>query len=298
MGRARHHRRAAPRSPRARDTRAARQAVPGRAGSRAAARRATRAVRHRRPAARRGARSLEDRARHAAGAAVPSPRLRNRAHDPAGYDARLRRHRQTDGLARLRARRGAGPRAQPVRDHRAVSPRARGRRQGRRLHGERRRHDEAPPAHARRRAAERAAESHEERERSRPRLRPRSGGRARARVRSDARARHRRRRAAAHGAPGDVERLRRARRSDRLPAADRQGGGDDLRARVRALPAHARRPAARADPAHLGREAPRRGTLAREGCSRCAISRAGPRAARSRSSRRCAAWRTPPSSSA
>ena len=70
-----------------------------------------------------------------------------------------------------------------------------------------------------------------------------------------------------------AEHLRRAGRGHRLPAAERQGRGDDLRPRLRAVPARRTSGAdARADPARVGREAARRRPVAAPSCCRCAIS--------------------------
>ena len=192
-------------------------------------------------AARRGERSLRRRARHGARAAVPPPRLRGRAHHSAGRDALVRRDRGAARRARLGARGGAGARAQSVRDRRALPSRARGRRQGRRLLRERRRRDEAAPARrsrARRRTGSRALFDGDGAFGFDPSVAVahlRASDPALARV-IDAVGPFRMR------AQEDAEHLRRARRGDRLPAAHRQGRGDDLRARVRALPARARGP--------------------------------------------------------
>ena len=61
------------------------------------------------------------------------------------------------GARRLGAGGGSSARAQPIPDHRALPPRARGRRQGGRLLRQWRDHDEAAPAHDRARAHERYA---------------------------------------------------------------------------------------------------------------------------------------------
>ena len=101
------------------------------------------------------------------------------------------------------------------------------------------------------------------RRRRHPRLRPARRGRPPARGRPGAGADHRRRRPVHDRAQADAEHLRGARRGDRLPAAERQGRGDDLRPRLRAVPARPGRSDGGAHPARLGREAARRRPLAR-----------------------------------
>src|SRR5262249_21453596 len=85
-------------------------------------------------------------------AGVRSPRLRGRARHCAGRHALVRGDRGAARRTRAGARRRASARAKPVPDHRAVPSRARGRRQGRRLLRQRRRDDQAAPAHDRTRA--------------------------------------------------------------------------------------------------------------------------------------------------
>ena len=88
---------------------------------------------------------------------VRPPRLRGRPHDHAGRDALLRRDRGPARRQRLGAGRGSSARAQPIPDHRAVPPRARGRWESGRVLRQWRDHDETAPAYDRTRAHERYA---------------------------------------------------------------------------------------------------------------------------------------------
>ena len=191
-------------------------------------------------AARRGERSLRHRARHGRRAAVPPPRLRGRARDSAGHDLLVRRDRRTSS-ARPARRAPSGRRSGAIRSRSscraiacsppaarsAASPRNGGIATKLRLLA-----IEGAQLTVRRARALRR--------RRRARLRPDPRRRAPARRRRGARARHRRGRPLPHAAQTDAERLRRARGGDRLPAAQRQGRGNDLRSRLRALPARAR----------------------------------------------------------
>ena len=102
------------------------------------------------------------------------------------------------------------------------------------------------------------------RQRERARLRREGGARPRARGRRGARARDRRGRSVSHGAQGDDERVRRAGRSDRLPAAPRKSGGDDLRPALRLVSARGLGSDAAAHPGLVRRGAALRRPLARE----------------------------------
>src|SRR6266699_3282977 len=174
MGRARHHRRAAAGGERGEDPCASRSAISACARGATARGRAARDRRHRLAAARGGARSFRRRARHGWGAGVRSPRLRGRPRHCAGCHALIRGDRGAARRTRPRARRRTSARAKPIPTHRAVPSRARGRRQGRRLLRQRRRHDQAAPAHDRTRAHERCA--HAVRRRSCVRFRAQAEG--------------------------------------------------------------------------------------------------------------------------
>ena len=141
--------------------------------------------------------------------------------DPAGRDHVVRRGRGRGRVSGRGARRRPGARPQPVRDRRAVSSGAgRGREDGRVL-GDRWRVDQAAHARDRGRAHRRW--------RHRLPVRPERGGRLPPRVGSEAGAVDRPDRALHPRAGRDAERLRLVGRGDRPPAAQHQGGGDDLR---------------------------------------------------------------------
>src|SRR3954451_13429929 len=113
--------------------------------------------RHHFTSAWRRARSLGDRARHGWVAVIRPPRLRGRTHDRARRDALLWRDLGPARRPGLGAGGGSSARAQPIPDHRALPPRARGRWEGGRVLRQWWDHDEAAPAHDRTRAHERYA---------------------------------------------------------------------------------------------------------------------------------------------
>src|SRR4051794_32568331 len=128
-----------------------------RARNRAFGRGAGRDRRYYLTSARRRARSLRNRDRHGWVAVIRPSRLRGCTHDRAGRDALLRRDLGPARRSGLGAGGGSSARAQPIPDHRALPPRARGRWESGRVLRQWWDHDEAAPAHDRTRAHERYA---------------------------------------------------------------------------------------------------------------------------------------------
>ena len=286
-----------PEAQRGRDARAPAQALPGRAEA-AAARDVQRARRGDRGAAARRRRATSPRSRSTWTACrrVPPPRVRGGARDPARQDATYGELAARARLARLGARGRPGAGAQSVRDRRPLPPGAGRGRQG--------------SAASRRTAASRPSCACW-RSRARRRIRSRALFEGDGALGFDPRAAVAHLRAAdptlarAIDAVGPLalelkkthERVRRARRGDRLPAADRQGCRDDLRAAC----ARSSRARTRARPPRRSCAPPTRSCAApgcrARSCSRCATSRKRAKAARSRASPKRASSTTRSSSS-